>query len=98
MALQAAAVSLVVGSLVWLEDPDEAWVDGEVTEIKGEDIKVLCTSGKTVGFLFTFLNGYIQCRCQLSSCLNLSMLEVIFTIYGFLSYLVALLLITSTFR
>ncbi|XP_058005825.1 myosin-6 isoform X2 [Hevea brasiliensis] len=44
----AAAVGLVVGSLVWLEDPYEAWVDGEVVEIKGEDIKVLCTSGKTV--------------------------------------------------
>ncbi|XP_050206968.1 myosin-6-like [Mercurialis annua] len=43
-----AAITLVVGSLVWLEDPDEAWVDGEVIEVKGDDIKVLCTSGKTV--------------------------------------------------
>lgn len=47
--LQASAVSLVVGSLVWVEDPDEAWIDGEVVEINGENIKVLCTSGKTVG-------------------------------------------------
>ncbi|CAI0560604.1 unnamed protein product, partial [Linum tenue] len=45
---QAASVSLAVGSLVWVEDPDTAWIDGEVVEIKGEDIKVLCTSGKTV--------------------------------------------------
>ncbi|XP_021893807.1 myosin-6-like [Carica papaya] len=37
-----------VGSLVWLEDPDAAWIDGEVQEVKGEDIKVLCTSGKKV--------------------------------------------------
>ncbi|CAI0560601.1 unnamed protein product [Linum tenue] len=44
----AASVSLAVGSLVWVEDPDTAWIDGEVVEIKGEDIKVLCTSGKTV--------------------------------------------------
>lgn len=44
----ASAASLVVGSLVWLEDPDEAWIDGEVVEINKEDIKVLCTSGKTV--------------------------------------------------
>ncbi|OAY34689.1 myosin-6 isoform X2 [Manihot esculenta] len=44
----AAGVGLVVGSHVWLEDPVEAWVDGEVVEIKGGDIKVLCTSGKTV--------------------------------------------------
>lgn len=48
MGLQAAGVGLVVGSHVWLEDPVEAWVDGEVVEIKGGDIKVLCTSGKTV--------------------------------------------------
>ncbi|XP_021806038.1 myosin-6-like [Prunus avium] len=41
-------MSLVVGSLVWLEDPEEAWIDGEVVEVKGEQIKVLCTSGKTV--------------------------------------------------
>ncbi|KAJ6728982.1 MYOSIN [Salix viminalis] len=45
---QASAASLVVGSLVWLEDPDEAWIDGEVVEINKEDIKVLCTSGQTV--------------------------------------------------
>ncbi|KAJ6687161.1 MYOSIN [Salix purpurea] len=44
----ASAASLVVGSLVWLEDPDEAWIDGEVVEINKEDIKVLCTSGQTV--------------------------------------------------
>ncbi|KDP26440.1 hypothetical protein JCGZ_17598 [Jatropha curcas] len=44
----AAAVSFMVGSLVWLEDPDAAWIDGEVVEINGENIKVVCTSGKTV--------------------------------------------------
>ncbi|XP_057549511.1 myosin-6-like isoform X2 [Amaranthus tricolor] len=44
----AASVTLSVGSLVWIEDPDDAWIDGEVVEIKGEDLKVLCTSGKTV--------------------------------------------------
>ena len=33
----------MVGSLVWIEDPDEAWLDGEVVEIK-----VLSTSGKMV--------------------------------------------------
>ncbi|XP_015892138.2 myosin-6 isoform X2 [Ziziphus jujuba] len=44
----AASVSFVVGSLVWVEDPDAAWLDGEVVAVKGEEIKVLCTSGKTV--------------------------------------------------
>ncbi|EPS72869.1 hypothetical protein M569_01887, partial [Genlisea aurea] len=43
-----ASVSLVVGSLVWLEDPDDAWIDGEVIAIKGADVEVLCSSGKKV--------------------------------------------------
>lgn len=44
----AASVSLAVGSLVWIEDPDEVWADGEVVEVNGENLKVLCTTGKTV--------------------------------------------------
>ncbi|KAK6785921.1 hypothetical protein RDI58_014446 [Solanum bulbocastanum] len=44
----AASVSLGVGSLVWVQDPDVAWIDGEVLEVIGADIKVSCTSGKTV--------------------------------------------------
>ncbi|KAL0732301.1 hypothetical protein Bca4012_008510 [Brassica carinata] len=41
-----ATFSPAVGSRVWVEDADEAWLDGEVVEINGEQIKVLCTSGK----------------------------------------------------
>lgn len=41
----------VVGSLIWVEDPDVAWIDGEVVAVNGEDIKVLYSSGKTVGYL-----------------------------------------------
>uniref|UniRef100_A0ACD5WBS3 Uncharacterized protein n=1 Tax=Avena sativa TaxID=4498 RepID=A0ACD5WBS3_AVESA len=41
-------VNIIVGSQVWLEDPDEAWVDGEVTGIKGGDVTVATTNGKTV--------------------------------------------------
>ncbi|KAK7284191.1 hypothetical protein RJT34_18932 [Clitoria ternatea] len=44
----AAAANPIVGSYVWVEDPDVAWMDGEVLEVNGEEIKVLCTSGKTV--------------------------------------------------
>ncbi|XP_047308351.1 myosin-6-like [Impatiens glandulifera] len=44
----AGALTLSVGSLVWLEDPDVAWIDGEVTEVNGDNLKVLCSSGKTV--------------------------------------------------
>ncbi|CDY31978.1 BnaA07g00170D [Brassica napus] len=43
-----ASSTVKVGSFVWVEDPEEAWLDGEVTEVNGVDIKVRCTSGKTV--------------------------------------------------
>ncbi|KAL1203215.1 Myosin-14 [Cardamine amara subsp. amara] len=43
-----ACTTVNIGSCVWVEDPEVAWIDGEVTEVKGNDIKVLCTSGKTV--------------------------------------------------
>ncbi|XP_010522522.1 PREDICTED: myosin-6 [Tarenaya hassleriana] len=44
----ATTFTSTVGSHVWVEDPDEAWMDGEVVEVNGEEIKVLCTSEKTV--------------------------------------------------
>ncbi|KAH9785059.1 Myosin-6 [Citrus sinensis] len=48
LVLQAANFTPMVGSLVWLEDPEVTWIDGEVVEVNGDQIKVLCTSGKTV--------------------------------------------------
>ncbi|KAA3480515.1 myosin-6-like isoform X1 [Gossypium australe] len=47
MDSQAAPSSIMIGSHVWVEDPDDAWLDGEVIEINGEEIKVKCTA-KTV--------------------------------------------------
>ncbi|MBA0801142.1 hypothetical protein Gohar_011525, partial [Gossypium harknessii] len=44
-----APSSILVGSHVWVEDPDVAWIDGEVKEVKGEEITVDSTSGKTLG-------------------------------------------------
>nr|GMD62941.1 myosin-16 isoform X2 [Ipomoea batatas] len=37
--------SIVVGTHAWVEDPDVAWLDGEVVETKGEEITIKCTSG-----------------------------------------------------
>ncbi|XP_051129852.1 myosin-6-like isoform X2 [Andrographis paniculata] len=42
----AASASISVGSHVWVEDPEVAWIDGEVVELNGKEIKVSCTSGK----------------------------------------------------
>ncbi|KAL0456859.1 UNVERIFIED_CONTAM: Myosin-8 [Sesamum latifolium] len=40
--------SIAVGSLVWVEHPEEAWIDGEVVAVNGGDIKVACTSGEEI--------------------------------------------------
>ncbi|KAL0392637.1 UNVERIFIED_CONTAM: Myosin-8 [Sesamum radiatum] len=45
---QTVSASIAVGSHVWLEDSEVSWIDGEVVEVKGKKIKVICTSGKTV--------------------------------------------------
>lgn len=44
----ATLANIAVGSHVWVADPDDAWVDGEVFEVNGDEVKVICTSGKTV--------------------------------------------------
>ncbi|KAK9671716.1 hypothetical protein RND81_12G049800 [Saponaria officinalis] len=41
-------VNYAVGTLVWVEDTDEAWLDGVVTRVNGDDLTVNCTNGKTV--------------------------------------------------
>ncbi|XP_015902864.2 myosin-17 [Ziziphus jujuba] len=44
----AAPVNIVVGSHVWVEDPLLAWIDGEVIRVKGQEVHVNTTNGKTV--------------------------------------------------
>ncbi|KAL0389414.1 UNVERIFIED_CONTAM: Myosin-11 [Sesamum calycinum] len=41
-------VNIIVGSHVWVEDPDLAWVDGEVTKIKGDEVEVQASNGKKI--------------------------------------------------
>ncbi|XP_031126297.1 myosin-12 isoform X2 [Ipomoea triloba] len=41
-------VNIIVGSHVWVEDPEIAWIDGEVTEINGADATIVTTNGKTI--------------------------------------------------
>lgn len=48
MLVLQACTTVSIGSFVWVEDPEVAWIDGEVIEVKGNDIKVKCTSGNTV--------------------------------------------------
>lgn len=51
MVLQGTPVNIIVGSHVWVEDPEIAWIDGEVTDIKGSDATIVTTNAKTVSFL-----------------------------------------------
>lgn len=48
---QATQPNIAVGSEVWVEDPDVAWIDGEVLDVKRDEITISCSSGKTVGTL-----------------------------------------------
>lgn len=57
--IQTASASIAVGSHVWVEDSEVAWIDGKVLEINGEGIKVICTSGKAVSIGFCF------CTCNI---------------------------------
>ncbi|XP_057807584.1 myosin-12 isoform X2 [Salvia miltiorrhiza] len=41
-------VNIIVGSHVWAEDPEAAWIDGQVLEIKGLDATILTTDAKTI--------------------------------------------------
>ncbi|KAL0425524.1 UNVERIFIED_CONTAM: Myosin-12 [Sesamum radiatum] len=46
--IQGTPVNIIVGSHVWAEDPEVAWIDGEVTEIKGTDATIATTNGKSI--------------------------------------------------
>ena len=44
---QASQASIAVGSQVWAEDPNLAWIVGEVLEVNGDEIKIRCSSKET---------------------------------------------------
>ncbi|KAJ9563359.1 hypothetical protein OSB04_008519 [Centaurea solstitialis] len=41
-------VNIIVGSHIWAEDPEIAWIDGEVIKIKGNNATIITTNGKTI--------------------------------------------------
>lgn len=46
--MQTVSANLVVGSHVWVEDPEVAWIDGEILDVDGQEIKISSSSGKVV--------------------------------------------------
>lgn len=41
-------MNIIVGSQVWVEDPEAAWIDGLVTKINGAEAEIDLTKGKKV--------------------------------------------------
>lgn len=46
--IKGTPVNIIVGSHAWAEDPDAAWIDGEVIGIEGRNATIVTTDGKTV--------------------------------------------------
>lgn len=44
----ATPENIIVGSHVWVEDPVDAWIDGQVTRVNGHEIHVKTTNGRSV--------------------------------------------------
>ncbi|KGN60801.2 myosin-11 isoform X2 [Cucumis sativus] len=41
-------VNIIVGSHVWIEDPEDAWLDGQVSKITGQEAEIEASNGKKV--------------------------------------------------
>lgn len=46
--MQAEAVNIILGTHVWVEDPNICWIDGQVTKINKQEVEVETTDGKKV--------------------------------------------------
>ncbi|KAI9185720.1 hypothetical protein LWI28_010086 [Acer negundo] len=46
--LQETPVNIIVGSHVWVEDPELAWIDGQVLKITGQNVEVETSDGKKI--------------------------------------------------
>lgn len=46
MILLGTLVNIIIGSHVWVEDPDIAWIDRQVVKITATEAKIETTNGK----------------------------------------------------
>jgi myosin-5 len=49
------AENIMVDSHVWVEDPERAWIDGVVLNIKGEEAEIKTNDGRDVKLFFCLL-------------------------------------------
>lgn len=48
--MQGTPVNITVGSHVWVEDPDVAWIDAVVSKINGTEVEADGSNGKKVTY------------------------------------------------
>ncbi|KAF4377319.1 hypothetical protein G4B88_011154, partial [Cannabis sativa] len=48
LSLQGTPVNIIVGSHVWAEDPEIAWIDGQVSKINGNEVEIQASNGKKI--------------------------------------------------
>ena len=41
-------MNIIVGSQVWIEDPEVSWIDGQVSKITGKNAEIETSDGKKV--------------------------------------------------
>lgn len=46
--LQGIPEKIIVGSHIWVGDPELVWIDGEVLKINGEEAEIQTSNGNTV--------------------------------------------------
>lgn len=58
--MQGTLVNIIVGTHVWVEDPEQAWTDGQVTKINGQEAEIEISDGKKVHLhYFTYILLYV---------------------------------------
>ncbi|KAM6577070.1 hypothetical protein CsatB_028907 [Cannabis sativa] len=45
---EGTPVNIIVGSHVWAEDPEIAWIDGQVSKINGNEVEIQASNGKKI--------------------------------------------------
>lgn len=53
-------MNIIVGSHVWVEDPNEAWIDGQVTKITGQEAEIETHGLKKVSCYNIFVKIYFN--------------------------------------
>lgn len=48
LLMQGTPINIIVGSHVWVEDPEIAWIDGTVSKINGNEVEIQTTDGRKV--------------------------------------------------